>query len=189
MSQTHGKDTVSRIIESDNEDDISIKRESFNYPKLNTRLEPVKGLDFEKNYQLDKAFKKKPAVFQMNQANRTVKDQSRNIFFSTHANLKKPIQKGTAPITKDPIENSTIQHDYLKQLQEQDKIKAERMNSYIRNLKNRLHGRELVTQSNFFQRKTPDLDGVLTLTKFGFSSGNHNAGSPGIKRNTSQNKN
>lgn len=177
MSQTHGK-TVSRILESDNEDDIS-KPESFKYHKLNTRLEPVKGLDFEKNYQIDKAFKKKPPAFQMNQANRTVKDQGRNIFFSTHVNLKVPIQK----------ENSTIQHDYLQQLKEQDKIKAERMNGYIRNLKNRVHGRELVTQSNFFQRKTPDLHGVLTLTKFGFSSGNHNPGSPGIKRNPSQNQN
>lgn len=176
MSQTQGKDTVSRILESDNEDDISMKRESFNYLPQNNRLEPVKGLDFEKNYQIDKAFKKKPPAFEMNKANRTVKDQGRNIFFSTHANLKVPMQK----------EKSSIQHDYLQQLMEQDKKKAERMNGYIRNLKNRLHGRELVTQSNFFNRKAPDLDGVLTLTKFGFSGmkGNQNAGSPNIiKRN------
>ena len=94
MSQTQGKDTVSRILESDNEDDISMKRESFNYLPQNNRLEPVKGLDFEKNYQIDKAFKKKPPAFEMNKANRTVKDQGRNIFFSTHANLKVPMQKG-----------------------------------------------------------------------------------------------
>lgn len=73
---------------------------------------------------------------------------------------------------------------------EQDKRKAERMNGYIRNLKVRLQGRELVTQSNFFNRKTPDLDGVLTLTKFGFSTiKTNNARSPGIKRNLNVNSN
>lgn len=72
------------------------------------------------------------------------------------------------------------------------------MNGYIRNLKGRLQGRELVTQSNFFNRKTPDLDGVQTQTKFGFSTRknnnnniniNNNAGSPGINRRVTPTQN
>jgi len=102
ISQVGAKDTVSRILESDNEDDISIKRKSFNYQN---KLDPVGKtavLDFEKNYQLDKAFKKKPPAFEVSKPNRTSKDQGRNIFFSTHVNMKVPMQK----------ENSTLQHDY-----------------------------------------------------------------------------
>jgi len=122
---------------------------------------------------MDKVFKKKSPGFELGIANKTAKDQGRNIFFSTHVNMKVPIQK----------ENRNVKHDYLQQLMEQDKRKAEKMNGYIRNMKVRLQGRELVTQSNFFKKKAPDLNGVLTLTKFGFSGiKNNKIGSPEVKR-------
>ena len=93
ISQANDKDNESRILESDNEDDISIKRKSFQYQN---KLDPVSKnvIDFDKNYQVDKAFKKKPPVFEATKPNRTVKDQGRNIFFSTHINMKVPMQKG-----------------------------------------------------------------------------------------------
>lgn len=125
----------------------------------------------------------------MHKANKTAKDQGRNIFFNTYVNMKVPMQKGNKlkSFFLINIENNTIQHEYLQQLMENDKRKAERMNDYIRNLKVRVHGRELVTQSNFYNRKTPDLEGCLTLSKFGFSSTKpENAGSPGIQRRLNQ---
>lgn len=94
ISQGGHRDSVSRISEIDNEDDISLKRQSFhgmnNYDTVN------KNFDIDRNYQIDRAFKKKLPGFEVSKPNRSTKDQPRNIFFSTHVNMKVPLQKGTS---------------------------------------------------------------------------------------------